>query len=224
MVNTRGLFKQFDEQKRSREWNAWSEYLHQFAAKHQLYSAGSQLVSMINPTIGFGLDVLNRMYQKFTMPNEFYADYMYTSEESDSEYEQGSKDALLELEAGMWSGLIGHLGKSMQYHGKSGFRKSIGLDDAFVRKQETSTDETPVVDTTEIPIDQQTPNIGLLGREFLPTTSPTSEPFQSFDVDEPSEWKNLNEGSSYEEIDTSFLQPGASPMDQWDLWYKDRLG
>ena len=75
MVNTRGLFKQFDEQKRSREWNAWSEYLHQFAAKHQLYSAGSQLVSMINPTIGFGLDVLNRMYQKFTMTNEFYEDY-----------------------------------------------------------------------------------------------------------------------------------------------------
>ena len=216
MVNTRGLYRQFDEQKRSREWNAWSEYLHQFAAKHQLYSAGSQLVSLFNPTIGLGLDVLNRMYQKFTMPNEFHADYMYTSEESDSKYEQGSKDALLELEAGMWSGLIGHLGKSMQYHGKSGFTESqvwrLGEEK---EKQGQETSEAPTVDTIDVPIDQQAPNMGLSGGEFQPSDMDYQEQYEKF----------LDEGSSYDkEDDTSFLQPGANPMDQWDLWYKDRLG
>ena len=126
MLRTGNLSKSIDDQHQAAKYQDWWEDMQGFAAKHDNISGLTQLVSMWNPVIGFGLDTINRTYQKHNMPDEFESNYLYTSMDKDREYHEGSKDSLLELEAGMWSSLMGHLGKSAQLHGIGGFKDAFG--------------------------------------------------------------------------------------------------
>ena len=126
MLRTGNLSKSIDDQHQAAKYQDWWEDMQDFAAKHNNISGLTQLVSMWNPVIGFGLDTINRTYQKYNMPDEFESSYLYTSMDKDREYHEGSQDSLLELEAGMWSSLMGHFGRSAQLHGIGGFKEAFG--------------------------------------------------------------------------------------------------
>ena len=112
--------------KQRKAYNAWEESLQEKAAGHDLFSGFSQIVSMWNPIIGFGLDAINRGIQSHNMPGAFESNYFYTDPGRDLDYEKGSQDALLELKADIWSDLLGHGIKSLQYHGTQGIKESFG--------------------------------------------------------------------------------------------------
>ena len=109
-----------DQQQKA--YNRWIDDMNREASKHDMFSGLFNLVSMWNPVVGIGLDVINRGIQQHNMPDDFdTSGYLYTSSGADEDYSQGSKDALTELQAHMYGSLMKHLGTSVTYHGMKGF-------------------------------------------------------------------------------------------------------
>ena len=59
MLRTGNISRGISEQQQAAKYQDWWEDMQGFAAKHDNISGLTQLVSMWNPVIGFGLDTIN---------------------------------------------------------------------------------------------------------------------------------------------------------------------